>query len=251
MRKVLYFVLSAIFLAAGSAAFGADFWESKPYDTWSQKECSKLLTDSPWVEDFTKVAEGLQLSTGASDDGQQFSIQYQFQFRSALPVRQAMVRQMQLAQKYDTLGPEQKQQFDQSAKSFLSADFSDVVVVYVTYKSNSQSKTMEIHKHWQTQTMDLLKNNVFLRNSRGEQVALAKFIAPQGAERSFQFIFPREINGKPFIAFEDKSLQLQFSYPIIVKPGGSESNPNDKLGDGNGFLEFKPKKMIFQGNIAY
>ncbi len=84
-----------------------------------------MLTDSPWVEDLTLVAEGIQLSAGASDDGQQFSIKYQVQFRSALPVRQAMVRQMQLAQKYDTLGPEQKQQFDQSAKSFLSADFSD------------------------------------------------------------------------------------------------------------------------------
>ena len=95
-------------------------------------------------------------------------------------------------------------------KSFLSADFSDVVVVYVTYKSNSQDKSRQIDRHWQTQTMDLLKNTVFLRNSRGEQVALAKFIAPQGAERSFQFIFPREINGKPFVAFEDKSLQLEF-----------------------------------------
>ena len=141
MRKILYFALSAIFLAAGSAAFGADFWENKQYDKWSQKECNKLLTDSPWVEDFTLIAEGIQQSTSASDDGQQFSIKYQIQFRSALPVRQALVRQMQIAQKYDTLGPEQKQQFDQSAKSFLSADFSDAVIVYVTYKSNSQDQS--------------------------------------------------------------------------------------------------------------
>jgi hypothetical protein len=239
MKKVLYFALSAIFLAAGSAAFGADFWENKPFDTWSQKECSKLLTDSPWVEDLTLMAEGISQST-TGDDGQQLNFKYQIQFRSALPVRQAMVRQMQLAQKYDTLGPEQKQQFDQSAKTFLSADFSDVVVVYVTYKGNSQDKSRELDRYWQSQTMDLLKNNVFLRNSKGEQVALSKFIAPQGAERSFQFIFPRQINGKPFIALEDKSLQLEFSYPVI---GG--------LGNGKGFLEFKPKKMIFQGNFAY
>jgi hypothetical protein len=239
MKKVLYFALSAIFLAAGSAAFGADFWEKKPFDTWSQKECSKLLTDSPWVEDLTLMAEGISQST-TGDDGQQLNFKYQIQFRSALPVRQAMVRQMQLAQKYDTLGPEQKQQFDQSAKTFLSADFSDVVVVYVTYKGNSQDKSRELDRYWQSQTMDLLKNNVFLRNSKGEQVALSKFIAPQGAERSFQFIFPRQINGKPFIALEDKSLQLEFSYPVI---GG--------LGNGKGFLEFKPKKMIFQGNFAY
>jgi len=251
MRRVFYFVLSAIFLAAGSTAYGADFWEAKQYDTWSQKECSKLLEDSPWVEDLTLVAEGIQLSAGASDDGQQFTIKYQIQFRSALPIRQALVRQMQLAQKYDTLGPEQKQQFDQSAKTFLSADFSDAVVVYLTYKSNSQDKTREIDRYWQAQTMDLLKNTVFLRNSKGEQVALAKFIAPQGAERSFQFIFPRLINGKPFITPEDKSLQLEFSYPVVVKPGGDQDNPNDKLGNGKGFLEFKPKKMVFKRGLAY
>ena len=239
MRKVFYFVLSAIFLAAGSAAFGADFWENKTYDTWSQKECNKLLTDSPWVEDLPLIAEGISQST-TGDDGQQLTINYQIQFRSALPVRQAVVRQMQLAQKYDTLAPEQKQQFDQSAKSFLSADFSDVVVVYVTYRCSSQDKSRQIDRHWQSQTMDLLKNTVFLRNSKGEQVALTKYIAPQGAERSFQFIFPREINGKPFITHEDKSLQLEFSYPVI---GG--------VGNGRGFLEFKPKKMIFQGNVAY
>ena len=55
-----------------------------------------------------------------------------------------MVRQMQIAQKYDSLGPEQKQQFDQSAKSFLSSDFSDAVIVYVTYETNSQAKAMEL-----------------------------------------------------------------------------------------------------------
>jgi hypothetical protein len=240
MRKVLYFALSAIFLAAGSAAFGADFWENKPYDTWSQKECNKLLTDSPWAsDDLTLIAEGINQAT-TGDDGLQLTLKYQVQFRSALPVRQAVVRQMQLAQKYDTLAPEQKQQFDQSANTFLSADFSDVVVVYVTYQLNSQDKSRQIDRHWQTQTMDLLKNTVFLRNPRGEQVALAKFIAPQGAERSFQFIFPREIDGKPFITHEDKSLQLEFSYPVI-----------SGLGNGRGFLEFKPKKMIFQGNVAY
>lgn len=61
MRKVLYFALSAIFLAAGSAAFGADFGENKPYDTWSQKECNKLLEGSPWVEDLTLIGGTLSL----------------------------------------------------------------------------------------------------------------------------------------------------------------------------------------------
>jgi len=251
MRKILYFAIPAIFLAASSAAFGADFWENKPFDEWSQKECSKLLENSPWARDFTLIDSRLQQSTSASDDGQQFHIKYQIQLRSAMPVRQAVVRQMQIAQKYDSLGPEQKQQFDKGAKSFLDSNFSEAVVVYVTYETNSQAKAMELSRHWQSQTTDVLKNTVFLRNSRGEQVPLAQFNPPQGAERSFQFIFPRQINGKPFLDPEDKSLQLEFTYPVVIVPGGSSYNEADKLGNGKGFLEFKPKKMLFQGNLVY
>lgn len=246
MRKILYFTLSVIFLAASSAAFGGDFWVNKQYDKWSQKECEKLLEDSPWAQNFTLMDSGLQQSTSASDDGQQFHIKYQMQFRSALPVRQALVRQMQIAQKYDSLSPEQKQQFDQGANAFLSSKFPDAVILYVTYKTNSKTKAMELSSYWQSQTMDLLKNTVFLRNSRGEQVALAQFNAPQGGEHSFQFIFPRLINGKPFIGPEDKSLQLEFTYPVVDIPGGYT-----KLGDGRGFMEFKPKKMVFQGDLAF
>ena len=250
MRKILCFALSAIFLAASSAAFGADFWENKQYEKWSQKECSKLLENSPWAQDLTLMDSGLQQSTQASDDGQQFYIKYQMQFRSALPVRQALVRQMQIAQKYDSLKPEQQQQFDQGAKDFLST-IPNAVILYVTYATNSQSKSMELLNFWKAQTMDLLKNTVFLRNSKGDQVPLAQFVLSQGGDRSFQLIFPRELNGKPFIGPEDKSLMLEFSYPVVVKPGGNENNPNDKIGNGKGFMEFKPKKMLFQGNLAY
>ena len=250
MRKILCFALSAIFLAAGLAAFGADFWENKQYDKWSQKECAKLLADSPWAQDFTLLDSSLQQSTQASDDGQAFNIKYQIQIRSALPVRQAMVRQMQIAQKYESLKPEQQQQFDQSAKDFLSS-VPNAVILYVTYETNSQNKAMELFNYWKSQTTDLLKNTVFLRNSKGDQVPLAQFVVAQGGAHSFQFIFPRQINDKPFIGLEDKSLTLEFSYPVLVKPGGNENNPSDKMGSGKGFMEFKPKKMLFQGNLTY
>jgi len=250
MRKIFCFALPVIFLAASSATFGADFWENKQYDKWSQKECSKLLQNSPWAQDFTLLDSELQESTKTSDDGQQFHIKYQMQFRSALPVRQAIVRLMQIAQKYESLGAEQKQQFDQSANAFLSSGFPDAVVLYVTYETNSRTTEMELARYWQSQTADLLKNRVFLRNSRGEQVALAQYNVSQGGEHSFQFIFPRQVDGKPLVGPEDKSLMLEFTYPAVNIPGGYRKLPADGK-DGNGFMEFKPKKMIFQGNLVY
>jgi hypothetical protein len=248
MRKFHCFVLSVLLLAAGSMLFGADFWESKSYDKWSQKECSKLLESSPWAQDFTIMNQGLQQSAKTSDDGQQFFVKYQVQFRSAQPVRQALVRQMLIAQKYDSLSPEQKQQLDQQANKILGAKFPDSVIVYVTYDANSQTTSRELARYWQSQTLDLLKNSIFLRNSSGDQVALVQFGVSQGAEHSFQLVFPRQVNGKPLVNPDDKSLMLQFTYPVVSVPG---STTGATLGDGKGYMEFKPKKMVFQGNLDY
>ena len=89
MRRIFCFAVSILFLAAALTAFGADFWEKKEFNKWSQKDCSKMLTNSPWAKDVTIMDSGLQRSTRTSDDGQQLYVKYQVQFRSALPVRQA------------------------------------------------------------------------------------------------------------------------------------------------------------------
>jgi hypothetical protein len=246
MRKIFCIAVSVIFLTASSAAFGKDFWKEKKFEKWSKKECNKMLSDSPWSQDYTLQKSDVFSAARATDNSQPLYIKYLVQIRSALPVRQAIVRQMQIAQNYDKLAPEQKQQFDQSAEKFLSTNFTDAVILYVTYETNSQSNDRELARYWQSRTMDLLKNYVFLRNSRGDQVALAQFGASQGGERSFQLIFPRQINGQPLIGPEDKSLQLEFTYPAT----GSQSEGTE-FKEGTAYIEFKPKNMVFEGNLTY
>jgi len=41
---------------------------------------------------------------------------------------------------------------------------------------------------------------------------------------------------------------LEFDYPVIKVP---ETFPEEDLGNGEGFLEFKPEKMVFEGNLTY
>ena len=250
MRKIICFAISAIFLAASTAAFGADFWEKKDYKEWKAKECSKMLTDSPWAQDFTEMDSQLQESARTSDDGQQFYVKYQARFDSALPIRQAQVRQMQLLQNYESLGSEQKKQMDQSAEAFLAKQFPDAIIVFVTYGTNSQTANMNLSRYWQSQTTDLLKNKVFLRNSKGDRVDLAQFQTYQG-ELDFHFIFPRQTSdGKPLVDPADKNLMLEFSYPSVAIPGTRRTIPDDGR-EGSAFLEFKPQKMVFKGELAY
>jgi hypothetical protein len=240
-RNVLSIVLPMLFLAAVCAAPGGEFWEKNAYRQWSQNECGKILEDSPWSKALTLLKVGIMDNINkSSSNSQQPYIKYQFQLRCALPVRQAMVRQMQFDQKYDSFSPELRQEFDKKAESFLTMDFSNVVIVYVTYTANSQPNALEVTRYWQSKTTELLKNSVYLRGSKSEKTPIVRFVPPQSGQQEFQFLFPRRIDGMPIIGPQDKFIRLEFEYPVV-----------DGIGDGRGYMEFKTEKLVFSGNLAY
>ena len=241
MKKMQCLSIAVLFSAAVVAAPKGEFWEKKDYKKWSQKEVTRMLEKSPWAQQFTNQGVGIGGRDLDAMDAAQPYINYLVQFRSAQPIRQAIVRQMALNQKYDSLSSEQKQQFDRSAEAFLSADVSNMVVVYITYETNNIEYDRQLARHWQSQTIDLLKNYVYLSTDKGDKVQLANYSVGQGGGRSFQFIFPREVNGNPIVdPMKDNSLKLEFNYPAI-----------EDLRNGNVFMEFKLEKMIFDGNVAY
>jgi hypothetical protein len=45
----LFFFLGMLFIGT-VALWAADFWQTKPFTDWDQKEAQKLLTDSPWAK---------------------------------------------------------------------------------------------------------------------------------------------------------------------------------------------------------
>jgi hypothetical protein len=93
--------------AAGLAA--ADFWASKPYTEWSEKEVEQMLGDSPWARKISVVvpipprasADGAGGRGGRGGDdglGRGFPVpapqlKLVLTWRSALPIRQALTRQ--------------------------------------------------------------------------------------------------------------------------------------------------------------
>jgi hypothetical protein len=242
MKKIFCFASAILIITGVFAAPGGEFWEKKEYKQWSQKECDGLLKDSPWARAHKLTSVGIMDNNAnkTSSDGQQPFVNYQVQFLSAKPIRLATVRQAQIAQKYDSLPADQKQEMDKKTEAYLSADLSGVVVVSVKYSTNDRTHDQDLARYWQSQTTDTLKNVVYLSNTKGDKVPVGRYAAEQGAGRGFQFMFPREFNGKPLVSPQDKSVKLEFTYPVI---GG--------MGDGKAFMEFKVEKMIFEGNIAY
>jgi hypothetical protein len=230
--------LSALFFVSISTAVGAEFWETKDYTQWTDKECARLLTDSPWAQKLELVKAGY-LGNSEGAEGQSY-VRYNIILVSALPIRQAQVRQAQIANKYDSLSAEQKQAFDKQTEGFLAADYSDKIVVNISYSTNVQQLYQDLARYWQSQTTQAFSNSVFLVPGKGERAQLMEYKPPQGASRDFTFIFPREVKGNPLLSDQDKGLSLEFTYP-----------PVGFMGDGRGFIEFKVKKMMIKGGIIY
>lgn len=239
-------VLLLIFSLCSLAAFqGSEFWHKKEYRQWSEREVKKLLEDSPWARGYTlsqvHITPLQQDNTDVTGrervDNPRFT--YQVQFRSAQPLRQAMVRQMQLTQKYDQMAEDKKQAFDEEAGKFLAARFPDSVVVNISFTTNVQQDDRDVARHWQTQTTDTLKNSTFLISPKGEKVALQRYTVAS-AGRSFQFVFPRQLEGRPLVGPQDKSIKLEFIHPRVRT--ASEVRV---------FIEFKADKMLMQGEVAY
>ncbi|MDR0311228.1 MAG: hypothetical protein LBJ21_06565, partial [Acidobacteriota bacterium] len=176
----------------------------------------------------------------AATDSQAPYVKYTAQLRSAAPIRQAIVRQQQIQSKYDKASTEDKQSFDENAQTFLAGPPSDFVVVFVSFEANNRDTIQDLLRHWQSQTLELLHNSVFLRGSKGDRVPLSQYVPVSGANQEFQFIFPRHFEGKEVLQPGDRGLQLEFDYPVIRG-----------LGDGRGFFEFRIDKMKIDNEVIY
>ena len=257
--------LLALLTVGVTAAGAAEFWDKKKFTQWSEKEIRKMLTDSPWTQDFEdtdvhidplqspSISAGPPTSetgagapeTGDTDVGLRARqpiarMVYKFQIRSALPIRQALVRSAQLRQDYEHLPAEQKLVFDQQAERFLAETFSDRVVIYVTCESNIDFDQRELIRYWRTQTTDTLKNNVYLIGGKGRKAELREFAIADESGKAFQFTFPRTMEGAPLVGPEEKSLQLEFKHPDIRGRG-----------ERRVLVEFPLKKMLMDGQLEY
>jgi hypothetical protein len=270
--KITLVVLCTLSLSA-AAVSAQEFWDKKPYTEWSEKECRKLLQDSPWASHTGSVSvQYVPLGQTSEGEGRQpeKKIDYYAHLRSALPVRQAVVRMAMIQNKYDKMTPEQKKLFDQSVEAYLNRDFSNVIVVHVDYGSNVKMIDTELARIWQGYPAESVPINVYLIGPRGERVKPLQYKADTGAGRAFEFIFPRLINGEPFIRPGDSKLRLEFPTPVFsavqevhntgeapIPGSGASTGPGSPmtqvagLQDSRAFLEFKLEKMKFKGEFVY
>lgn len=237
--KNMFLVLLLLYFQAESGKF----WEIKDYSEWSKKECEELLTDSPWAK--------------AHRTGQQPVLCWA-QFLSALPIRQAIVRHMQLNEDYENLEPRQNIKLEDGFRDFLYQSFDEAVVVNVAF---SGQELFDYYKH---QTTDTLKNSVFL-TFKNHRIQLLDYQIPRGSTYQhglnvFQLIFPRQYMDQTLLKDPDESIVVEFPYPglpTIMKEyeqRAAEGNPAlvpSQYAPGTIYIEFKVANMVVGEKVIY
>ncbi len=230
MPKLRKAPLIPVCLAVSLAAWAADFWVKKPYQTWSAEETQKMLEDSPWATTLTLGGFQNISGSGANPRGEMEdnpSITYTIQFRSAAPIRQAQVRSSQLNAHYDKMSAEQKAAFDANVSKFLNAGFPDRIIVAVTFQSNVQNYQSQLRTYWADQSLPKQSMKVFL-NTGAERLSLSSY---SYKDDTFQFVFPRPKDLAP-----DGKISVEFVHPRI-----------ERVGEQRVFQVFSLKKMLVDG----
>ena len=231
----------SFFLFGATHLLAQDFW-NEPFEKWNRNQVSRMLSDSPWSQIQTLSTSLSGKNSGLQGEKEIFN-KFTVRFFSALPVREAYVRMMQILNKYDEMAPEQRREFESRFKRALSLDVSDRVIVALEFASNDPDANREMKRFFETARTETIKQSVYLISQHLNRVELREYFPPSSDGTGAKFVFPRMLNGQPVIAAGDKEVRFEFEIPLIDR-GGQSNRP--KL-----LVHFKVPKMVYKGELSY
>ena len=228
----------ALLLAVGAIAVSAQL-NKKPYTEWSDKEAHKMLDDSPWGQTQTVSNTSRMFNTGpgsgvagrAPVEGSADHINFRIRFLSSKPIRQAFSRLIEISHKDDM-----NDQLAAQIKAFAAGDFPDYVVIAVDVDATEQKgQLQQATSLLQTRSTAELKNGTYLTVKNGQRLFLQEFQPPKRDGLGARFIFPRLVDGKPFVTEDSGEVKFysELSNALTLN------------------ARFKVKDMIFNGKLEY
>lgn len=174
-------------------------WEKSSYQSWGAVEVKSVLEASPWsriIEQETALA-AMVFGVSAPKVPERITVL----LRSALPVRQALLRERQLAAKYDRLSPTDQAAFDTKNKALLDCPACAKYYV-ISVKCN--------HACYGGTFIEEHKKSFYLVNDKGERRELAGATPLPDSQGGAVFFFPR-LNDKGESLLTIGSKELTFN----------------------------------------
>jgi hypothetical protein len=236
MKKLLIALL-AFYLAVSSAVAQKKL---KPWKEWSQTEAEKMLNDSPWAHpqvdmeltDPNRLNRSRVVGIGNEDARSRLNeerVAYYIRIYSARPIRQAFIRLLQLQQK--NIDPETLARMN----AFAEKQPEDSIVLAVHVDGPDTKPIEKVMQVLRTESTGTLRSDSYLERSDGKRVYLTEYVPPGRDGVGARFIFPRKLDGQPFLT--SKSASLRFI---------------SELGSSIKFdMIFKVKEMIVDGELEY
>lgn len=189
--------LFVIMMGITAPTYSQKAWEKKPYDQWSRSEVFTILMDSPWAQVRDEKFDSTEYSSV-------------IRLRSALPIRQALVRQKQIFLNYHKFTAADKARFDSEVKEFLECP--DCAKYYiVTLNTHAIRPLINL-------SLDDLKAYIYLANDKGERRQLVHFIPPKTEDAAAMFVFQRfDDQGKPLITKDNKSFFFKIEDKLLER----------------------------------
>jgi hypothetical protein len=247
MTRRILFTCSILILFVVSAAAQ----KTKPWTEWSEKEAEKIMNDSAWGQTQTEGDTSSQPSSTSAitsttaarredtntkaaanvESGEKkdtaMSIHYRVRLLSAKPIRAAFVRMVEL----QGAPPERVAQL----RTFVDRDFGDYIVVTITMDGNDRKRMGPVIQELSGADAIVLKTTTYLERKDGKRVSLMDYRAPIQDGLGAKFVFPRMLDGKPFI--EANSGEVRFS---------TEVGKAVKIS-----RRFKVSEMMYDGKLEY
>ncbi|HEY3039849.1 MAG TPA: hypothetical protein VGJ66_14000 [Pyrinomonadaceae bacterium] len=208
---------------------------SKPYQEWSKNEAEQVLEDSPWVamqevrlryaSQTRRVAGGTvpsdttgglldTTSNSAEMGGAEAPVDFQFtlRLRSAVIVRQALVRFKQL-EPNSAKSEKDRTAFDARLKGLLECPACEQnYVLTLSSKSKERPGADAIFTTFKGGRVADMQRYIFIANSRGERRELIHFVPPKAPGDEAVFYFPRfNEKGEPLLTAADTVLVANFT----------------------------------------
>jgi len=221
-------------------------WIEKDWTQWSPTDCEYVRRYSPWSD-----YDGHETAPTVSADDQ--TEHHWAQLLSSLPMREANLRELQIAKSYSRMNPAKKQAFDQEHAADLVENENDPVRIWVGEWLADDAAVRQGYAIpppvWQA----------VLKLSDGTIVTPIEILA--GGLTMYQkggatYIFPRSVNGKPLDATSDKNLTIVYGCALtfkerFVRIAGQDLPPFRANCGGLSTDEFPIAPMIYNGKLEY
>ena len=244
LAALLPLAFSTLVCVSGQTDLKYKPWIEKDWTQWTERDCNIILNGSPWNQSsFYSFDMGSVTNSWRTD----------VQLRSALPIRQALLRQLQFQKRYDKMDATKKQSFDQAHMHDL--DQTDQILVYIL---NSSFEPPPVNKRESTVIVGPVPpRQCALQRSDGTfvlpiQTNKVKYAAAQFSLflNQYEYVFPRTVDGKPTFTSSDSSLVIVLGLPLVVDDKTKQvvQQPFQLATPG---ASFKISDLMYKGMLEY